>query len=245
MNFAGTDLTTKGLEVLRISGQTYMPQINSPLQPILNKAIVFTSTLQSRIIKVSVVVKKDSEADLKTALDDLMLILNPQLGEQTLYLDWPNALRYYTAKLTDMSDWDTSGGNFALADLTFTCADPMAYSTTQVDEDTLITSDTQTVTTTPGGSAIIRPVITITFTANDTITIENTDTGESVVFDTDGAAGSIVIDSDGYTVTGDVDGGFTGQLPRLLPGQLNTLTIKNAYGASNGNCNITYRDAYL
>lgn len=243
MKFAGTDLrTTYGLIVRSVSGWNGMPPITNPHDVIVDYGINFVSQLQPKVISLSVLVEAATESALKTALDNISLLLNPQLGAQALYLDWPNYNRYYTAKLQSISPWEIFS-TIARADIEFFCADPLAYSDTETHSDYDISgSDPKTETETPGGSAIIRDArFVISNPDSGDITLENTTTGDSITVTSDGT--DITIDSGEFTCAGAT--AFSGHFPRLLPGQANSITITGAGTGSNQGLDIYYRDAYL
>ena len=122
-----------------------------------------------------------------------------------------------------------------------------AYSTTETSSDFNIDADPDTIVETVGGTAITKPVWTLTAgeTLTDvTIKLENVTTDEELQW-----TGSLVdedeleIDSQYWTVkkNGTVDMNITGEFPRLIAG---SNLIKVTGLSTTGTLNITYRDSY-
>jgi phage-related protein len=131
--------------------------------------------------------------------------------------------------------------------IVFYAADPCAYKNTADSNNHTIATDPDEITETNGGTAAVRPVITITSDADHgetTVTITSVTTGEALAwtgtFDTDDV---LEIDCEEMVVklNGTVDMlEVEGEFPQLLPGS-NTIDTDGF----TGTLNFTYKDRYL
>ncbi len=245
MKFAGTDLGDYGMTVLLKGGDAGAPPLINPIDNVIDNGITYTSRLETRVISMSAVVSAASKALLATALDNIKLLLNPQLGEQALYLDFPPSYdRFYTAKLDSLPQYLIQG-TVAITDLSFVCADPLAYSDslTSVNKDlNALGSDPYDWNETPGGSAINRKAeFVITSPAVGTVILQNITTGDTLTMTSDGS--NITVDCDTFSCSGAT--AFSGHWPRLQPGTANNIKITGAGTGAGTELDLTYRDCYL
>ena len=196
-------------------------------------------------LRMNVVIQGTNAADVISNLDNVKKTLVSE-EEKELILD-SISTRYWNARLESL-DGDFVANTAWQGTLSFLCPDPLAYSTTETSSDFNIDADPKTITETVGGTAITKPVWTLTAgeTLSDvTIKLENVATGEELQW-----TGSLVdedtleIDCQYWTVkkNGTVDMNITGEFPRLTPG---ANSIKVTGLSTTGTLNITYRDAYL
>jgi len=249
MIFDEIDLIDYGLLVRKSSLSSFMPSIKTNYVEIADKAYDFRAYLSPRTINLDVVVTGTGEANLISKLDNISKLLNPAGGVKHLILDFPDD-RFYKAKLNNPIDWEIVTHKLARAELSFICPDPSGYSNSETSSDHNINADPKTVTETTGGTAYIEPVYTLTAgeALNDvTIKVENVDTEEELTWEGSLANGEEleidvamwIVKKEGVADMADV----SGQFPRLLPGQNNSIKVT---GFSNtGSLNIKYRNTYL
>jgi predicted phage tail component-like protein len=196
-------------------------------------------------LRMNVVIQGTNAADVISNLDNVKKTLVSE-EEKELILD-SISTRYWNARLESL-DGDFVANTAWQGTITFLCPDPLAYSTTETSSDFNIDADPDTIVETVGGTAIAKPVWTLTAgeTLTDvTIKLENVTTDEELQW-----TGSLVdedeleIDSQYWTVkkNGTVDMNITGEFPRLIAG---SNSIKVTAFSTTGTLNITYRDAYL
>lgn len=85
-----------------------------------------------------------SSADLRTKLDNLVYLLRPEQGDKAIKFDFI-ADRYWLGRLATPVAAPPIGDRSMVVDLDFVCADPLAYSTTLVTQETNVTASPQTV----------------------------------------------------------------------------------------------------
>jgi len=249
MIFDGTDLSDYGLTVKKSSLSSFMPPIRTSHVEIADKAYDFRAYLNPRTIRLDVVVTGTGEDNLISNLDNISKLLNPVAGVKHLTLDFPDD-RFYKAKIDSPIDWEIITHKLAKAELSFICPDPLGYDNSETSHDHNINADPKTVTETPGGTAYIEPVYTLTAgeALNDvTIKLENIDTGEEIQWQGSLAnteeleidVGLWIVKKEGTVDMADV----SGQFPRLLSGQSNSIKVTGF--STTGSLNIKYRDTYL
>jgi len=252
MQFNSLDLTGSdyNLKVLyQPTSLSYMPPLQTNVQPIGNKGYSFDTRLQPKIITLGVIVEGTSKANLQTRLDNLSRVLDPTQGVKSLILDYPDD-RYYQAKLSDKIDWTLHSDTIVTGTLVFIAPDPLAYDNSAVSSDHNIDADPDTVTETPGGTGWVSPVYT--FTAGEALTtisftLENVTTGEELIWvGTLANTDELEIDVENFTVKKEGSlsmTGVSGQFPRLQGGVANSIKVTNA--SNTGALNIAYRNRYL
>lgn len=251
MQFDSIDLSGANydLTVRSTSPSPFMPPVKRSHVEVADKAHDFRAYLRPKQISCDCTVTGDDATDLQANLDRISKLLNPTLGLKELILDFPSD-RYYNAKVSEKIEWEIITPKVAQGEITFICPDPLAYDNSQTSSDHNIDADPDTVTETPGGTAYIEPVYTLTAGENltdVTIKVENTDTGEELQWtgslaDTE----ELEIDVANWMVKKEGSASMatvTGEFPRLIPGTANH--IKVTAFSTTGTLNITYRDTYL
>ena len=249
MIFDSVDLSTYGLTAKQSSLASFMPPIKASHVEVGDKAYDFRAYLQPRIITLEVLVTGTSKANLISNLDNISKLLSPVEGVKHLTLDFPND-RFYKAKIQNSIDWEIITHKLAQAELSFICPDPLGYDNSETSHDHNINADPKTVTETPGGTAYIEPVYTLTAgeALNDvTIKLENINTGEEIQWQGSLAnteeleidVGLWIVKKEGTADMADV----SGQFPRLLPGQSNSIKVTGF--STTGSLNIKCRNTYL
>ena len=195
-------------------------------------------------LKIKVVIQGTNAADVISNLDNVKKTLVSE-EEKELILD-SISTRYWNARLESL-DGDFVANTVWQGTITFLCPDPLAYSTTETSSNFNIDADPKTITETMDGTAITKPVWTLTAgeTLTDvTIKLENVTTDEELQW-----TGSLVdedeleIDCKYWTVkkNGVSAMTITGEFPRLIAG---SNSIKVTGLSTTGTLNITYRDSY-
>ena len=243
LTFNSVALSTYGLSIKSSNAHV----LKQALAIIQTKDRGYLSSVQhpSRPFDFRVAVVGTGVADVISKLDNIKKTLGTETEHQ-LILDVINT-RYFNAILDDF-DGDFTAPACWEGSLSFICPDPLAYSTTETSSDFNIDADPDTITETVGGTAITKPVWTLTAgeTLSDvTIKLENVTTGEELQW-----TGSLVdedeleIDCKYWTVKKNSVSAMTitGEFPRLIAG---SNSIKVTALSTTGTLNITYRDAYL
>ena len=107
------------------------------------------------VIPIRCVVTGSTAADLWTKMDAIRTILDPQLGEKNLQLDWITD-RYWKALLGSSIEAGISGVYHKEFDMRFVASDSRAYSTTtRSSPDFTITTTPQTLTVESGPTAVV------------------------------------------------------------------------------------------
>ncbi|MDD4873401.1 MAG: phage tail family protein [Dehalococcoidales bacterium] len=241
--FNSVDLSDYDLSV--ISSNFFEFSQSLPYTQLQDYALIGGYKRNALGLKMNVVIQGTNAADVISNLDNVKKTLVGE-DEEQLILDSVNT-RYWNARLESL-DGEFVSNTIWQGTLTFLCPDPLAYSTTETSSDFNIDADPDTISETMDGTAITKPVWTLTAgeTLTDvTIKLENVITGEELQW-----TGSLVdedeleIDSANWTVklNGTSAMTITGEFPRLQPG---SNTIKVTAFSTTGTLNITYRDAYL
>jgi len=207
------------------------------------RAFATDSKIIPKTISLSVAVTAATVVTLKTNLDTIKRILNTQTDE-TLILDSLTD-RYWKARFKNLSGVFkvlTFDGN-----VEFLCLDPYAYGTSLISNDYDDAAEPATINETPGGTALIEPIFTLTSSVDDgaaDIKVNNTTLGMEIEWTGAITIGAkLEIDSSLWHVS--LDGvasmaTVSGQWPVLSPGVVNIIEV---YGFT-GNVNILYRNKY-
>jgi len=209
-------------------------------------SITGQSTREPKQIWSKFVVKGSSRAILDGYLDYIKMTLDGNV-ERTLVFDVLDD-RYFLCKLERFDGGYISPYVFQ-GDVQFMCADPLAYSTTLTSSDHVINADPITVTETTLGSAYIRPIYTLTATAElgaIVLKLENANTTEELQWD-DSISDTEVLEIDCENWKVELDGvasmtNISGQFPTLAPSAANSIVVT---GVSAATLNIQYRNRYL
>lgn len=237
-----------------LSPSSTIPTMSSPYNPGSYGGDRYPN---GREFGVGVLVSGSSASDLKSNLDNIMLVLNeaaPKKLEFGVQSD-----RYWMAQLSGGSEVRYVGNNEAEFDLHFFCPDPHAFadSATNVSDTAAASPHTTTVTSASHitGSAATRPIITLNPSNSPAdITIENDLTGETATYGTSyttGASNRIRLhcglfrwqtSTDSGSTWSDAMGSSSGTFFELLPGQDNDIIIT---GPTGGDIDIDFTNRYL
>ncbi len=242
LKFNGTELTNYGLTVKSFR-KPYNQQTGS-LQ-LLNRAYpLATVKLASQaVIQAEIIAEDDDE--LLEYEDNIKLALVTHTDGKLEVAQYPD--RYWMARLASPLEFIPIGLYQKAVNIVFDVFDPLAYANTATSSNHTIATDPDDLTETNGGTAPVRPTITITSNADHgetTVEIESATTGE--VFQWTGTFDNgdvLVIDCEKMYVTLNSTASMltTGpEYPHLEPGA----NIWNTSGFT-GTLNITYRDRYL
>jgi predicted phage tail component-like protein len=208
------------------------------------KSFATDSRIALKTITLDVAVTAASVTTLKTNMDTIRRLLNTQVDEH-LILDSQND-RYWNVRFKSLTG--RFKGIMFDGMIEFLALDPCAYDNSEVSNDYTDDEDPETIFETPGGSAIVEPVFTLTSTVNDgaaDIKVNNVTLGMEIEWTGAIAIGEeLVIDCAQWVVYLEAVESMStvsGQFPVLSPGVSNTLEI---YGFT-GNVNITYRNKYV
>ncbi|MCJ7829307.1 MAG: phage tail family protein [Dehalococcoidia bacterium] len=207
------------------------------------KAFATDSKIPPKTISLSVAVTAADVTTLKTNLDTIKRLLNTQVDEN-LILDSLSD-RYWIARFQRLAG--KFKGVMFEGNVDFLCLDPYAYGNSLISHDYAIAISPQTITETPGGTALIEPVFLLTSSAIATATrkVENHSLSMEISWGplAMGVGGILSIDSSLWHVT--LNGvasmaTVTGQFPVLSPGEANSIIVTGL----TGNLNITYRNKF-
>jgi predicted phage tail component-like protein len=241
-SFDGNDFSTYGLIVTGHNAP--INQITDSVQ-LQDKAYAGDSKIPAKTISLDIAITADDVDTLKTNLDTIKRLLNYQ-EDKHLILDSLSD-RYWGARFNGFSG-KIKNSLFTGA-MDFVCNDPYAYGA-EVSNDYTDNEEPETITETPGGSALIEPLYTLTSSVLDataSIRIRNETTGMEMTWGPGaiGVGGILSIDCTNWYVQMNgvasmllLSAGH--QFPLLTPGA-NTIKI---YGFT-GNVNITYRNKYI
>jgi predicted phage tail component-like protein len=245
LSFGGTALSTYGLYVT--SDDAYALSRLIETSQLQDKAFASSPKKEARTITLDVCIKGSSLSDLMSKVDNLKRVLMLGVTAEELILDILPS-RYFNALCSGFAPKIDTTTTMS-GTLSFLCADPRAYAVTPTSSDFNIDADPKTITETPGGSAYIQPVWTLTAggtLSSVTIKLENVTTDEELQWTGSLAAtDTLEIDSEHWTVKKngtDSMATVTGQFPRLSPGIANTITVTGF--STTGTLNISYRDTY-
>lgn len=245
--FNGIDMSAYGLTVTDNNASGY----EDSLEIIQTKSQGYISGeyMPARSLILDVFIQGTSIADLKTKLDDIVAVLRTGTEENLVLDDDPTKL--FSAHYKGKQKQSSVGLKNWQGTLSFLCPDPLAYSTTETSSNYDIDADPKTITETVGGTAITKPVWTLTAgeTLTDvTISLKNYSTDEELTWTGSLATGDeLEIDSATQYVkkNGTIDMAAVDpskKFPRLAVG-VNSITVTGF--STTGTLNITYRDAYI
>ena len=210
------------------------------------KAFATDSKIPPKTISLSVAVTAADVTTLKTNLDIIKRLLNTQVDEH-LILDSLSD-RYWLARFTGLTG--KFKGVMFDGNIDFLCLDPYAYGNSEISHDYPDNENPETITETPGGTALIEPVFVLTSSVIDataTIRVRNDTLGMEITWGPGaiGIGGILSIDCSLWHVTLNAIASMSlvaagSQFPILSPGEANIIKV---YGFT-GNVNITYRNKY-
>ena len=211
--------------------------------PLHYRAFATDSKVEAKPISLDITVTAASVTVLKTNIDTIKRLLNTQVDER-LILDSLSD-RYWWARFRSLTG-KFKGIRFE-GSVDFICLDPYAYDNNEVSPDYIDNEEPETIQVTPGGTALIEPVFTLTADGqqhgvtvkvkNDTLGMEiqwagDLENGEQLAFD----CSTWIVTLEGAASMSAV----SGQFPVLSPGVANQIEVYDF----TGNVNITYRNRY-
>lgn len=208
------------------------------------KSFATDSKIPPKRISLSVAVIAADITTLKTNLDTIKRLLNTQVDEN-LILDSLSD-RYWLARFIGLTG--KFKGVMFEGNVDFLCLDPYAYGNSAISHDYTDNENPETITETPGGTALIEPVFTLTSSVVDaaaTIRVRNNTLGMEITWGPGaiGIGGILSVDCSLWYVTLNGTASMAtvvGQFPVLSPSEANSLKV---YGFT-GNVNIAYRARY-
>jgi len=248
LEFNSVDLADYGLVVLNEGLPVNFEASSVQLE---NRGYSWNSVKVPRIITLDVAVVAASLTTLKSYLDSIKENLN-YYNAQELKLDIFSG-RYWNAKFQSFTGRIISPTYYS-GQLVFKADDPAAFSTTETTSGpTNVDADPKSIYITPGGSASIRPVYTLTAGAQittATIKMKNDNTSEEIEWgggsETIDNGEVLTIDCENWIVnlegTADMDT-VDGQFPVLVPNTTNEIIV-TGFGAA-GTLTTVYRDRYI
>jgi predicted phage tail component-like protein len=247
LSFGGTALSTYGLYVT--SDDAYISSQLIETSQLQDKAFASSPKKEARTITLDVCVKGSSLSDLISNIDSLKRVLMLGVTAEELILDILPS-RYFNALCSGFAPKIDTTTTMS-GTLSFLCADPRAYAVTPTSSDFNIDADPKTITETPGGSAYIQPVWTLT--AGETLTdaeiiLKNETTDETFTITLSMVDEDVLVinsqtfevELNGVNVIADMADAAV--FPRLSPGIANTITVTGF--STTGTLNISYRDTY-
>ena len=246
LSFDGNDLSDYELVVTSPDMNRFSQ--NVPSIQLQDRGYAFRPQRQPRLITVQFDVTGSTRSVLNSNLDTIKRILTTLVVKHLIFDTLTT--RYFNAIVQNFGGQYLSATLFR-GDMTFTCPDPVAYSTTETSSDFDIDADPKTITEVVDGSAFLLPVYTLVAGENlagITLLVENLTTLEelSIASLTMTNTEILVIDCERWLVTLESAAemsNVTGKFPRLEPNLTNSIKV-TAFGAL-GTLNITYREAYL
>jgi phage-related protein len=245
--FNSVDFSAYGLVVNDDDSPTASRDIKT--SQVLDTAYASIPLAQPKQVKLNVKVSADDLTTLTGYCDTIKRLLLLHKVVKELKLDTLSG-RYFNALCISV-DLQAVAPKVVSGSITFLCADPRAYAVTPTSSDHTIDADPKTITETPGGSAYIEPVWTLTAgetLSSATISLANETTGETMTLTISMVDEDVlVINSQTWEVTLNgtnvmADLASTHQFPQLSPSVANTITV-TGFGTT-GTLKITYRDTY-
>jgi predicted phage tail component-like protein len=238
--FNNVDMESYGLSVLKVPVPS---QQSASAVQLARVSYADDSIVPPMVLSLNVAVQGATQATVLGYLDSIKRYLNYQT-DKVLTLDFYTD-RYWNARFQSMQ------GEFKsplvwMGTIEFVCYDPYAYANSETSTDFTITTSPQTITATPGGSALIEPVFTLTASGTHTsvtIKINNSTLSQELVWTGTIPNGhELKIDSAFWIVylqTVASMSTVTGIFPLLTPGS-NSIIVTGF----TGNLNITYRNRF-
>jgi predicted phage tail component-like protein len=244
LTFNSVDLSTYGITITRIKdNQTSFKRGVTQLD---TRAYASKGKRESLKIDAEFILAGSSLSDVQDKLASIKSILTAvETGE--LIFDYRSEI-YYNAALDEI-DGENLTQKYISGTMSFLCADPYGYSTTETDQTDNITTDPKAVTITVGGSALTLPVFTLTAgeSLSGPISVKNNDTGEELVWDSSMVStDELEIDTEHWIVKKNGTASMTdvsGQFPRLLPGQDNHIVV-TGFGTT-GTLQTVFRSRFI
>ena len=244
LTFNSTDLSTYGVTITRIKdNQTSFKRDVTQLD---TRAHASNGKREALKIDAEFILIGTSLADVQDKLAGIKRILTAvETGE--LVFDYRSGV-YFNAALDEI-DGENLTQKCISGTISFLCADPYGYSTTETDQTDNITTDPKAVTVTAGGSAKTLPVFTLTAgeSLSGPISVKNNDTGEELVWDSSMVdTDELEIDTEHWVVKKNGTASMTdvsGQFPRLLPGQDNHIVV-TGFGTT-GTLQTVFRSRFI
>lgn len=189
-----------------------------------SKSVLTTAEYVSKQIPITAAITRSSRELLEASLDTLYSLL--QDFESTLDIRQSGADRRYQATVASVKIVNTKGG-YAKVGITFECSDPFG---TDLEQSTLLDGSTDTTGSATfqiavGGSAEVRPIITLEFDdltdgTDATVSVVNSQTGVGISVTRDWVNGD-VLEIDGQELAVRVNGidiNPDGKIPIFIPG---------------------------
>ena len=245
-SFDDVDLSAYDVYILKKPVRSTLPAARDRFVEIPGKhgGYYFGGMYDAKRFNVECVVKCLSRAALLTRLDEIAVLLDTRKGfKKLVFDDQPD--RYLMAKVVDRIDSRLNGG-IATLSLSFVAADAFAYGISEINDTRTVDETPETVTITPGGTAPIEPVITLTISGVcSNISIEHLEMGQTLTINESFVATDIVlIDTslwlvkiNGVVAMNNVSGMFI----TLKPSFNNSIKFLNTLCTAK----FTYRNRYL
>ncbi len=244
LSFNGTDLSTYGV-IITQSGDN-QTSFSRDVTQLDMRAFASAGKHEARRIESKFFLLGSSMADIQSKLASVKRILTAVETGQLVF-DYLSGI-YYNASLAQIDCQILSPKGLSGA-ISFICADPYGYSTTETNQTDNITTDPTAVTVTVGGSAKTLPVFTLTAgeSLSGPISVKNNDTGEELVWDSSMVStDELEIDTEHWIVKKNGTASMTdvsGQFPRLLPGQDNHIVV-TGFGTT-GTLQTVFRSRFI
>lgn len=245
LTYNSIDLSTYGLIIAGPSVALSQLLSADSLQ-LADRGYASRSLLPPKTMSIPIYVQASTEAYLKSYIDAIKRICGER-EEKELIFDFLDD-RYWMARLEGLNGRLVGPLTFQ-GTLVFVADDPLAYSTSETSSDHNVDADPDTIQETPGGTAYIKPVYTLTAGENlsgITLLVENIALEEELQWEGSLAiTEELEIDVVHFTVKkeGVEDmANVSGQFPRLIPNVVNYIKVTDF--SNTGTLNITYRDTY-
>jgi len=244
LTFNSIDLSTYGLTITQAGNNQTL--FSRALTQMDTRAFASKGKREALKIETNFLIIGTSLSDTQSKLATIKRILSSAETAQLVFDILPDV--YYNTSLEAidgqiLTPYGISGT------ISFICADPYGYSTTETDQTDNITTDPTAVTVTVGGSAKTLPVFTLTAgeSLSGPISVKNNDTGEELVWDSSMVdTDELEIDTEHWIVKKNGTASMTdvsGQFPRLLPGQDNHIVV-TGFGTT-GTLQTVFRSRFI
>ncbi len=226
LSFNGTDLSVYGITITQ--AKIHQTAFNRDVTQLDTRAFASHGKREARKISTEFVLVGSSLLDIHTRLASIKRLLTTVETGQLVF-DFIHGI-YYNAALDEIDAENLTQTSMSGV-ISFICADPYGYSTTETDQTDNIDTDPTAVSITVGGSAIALPVYTLTAgeSLSGPISVKNNDTGEELIWDNSLVdTDELEIDTEHWVVKKNGTESMTdvsGQFPRLLPGQDNHIVV--------------------
>lgn len=254
------DVSFDSIQLTSITGLSILD--TDPYAPALRKLNIFdiartnkgktsSAFYNQRVIKVGVIIQRDTRALLEQSIDSLMTILQG-LEKDLIVPQGVNTRRYICTLLASRIKKFTN--KTAWLDLEFTCSEHFGYDIplTTLLQVSGFTSGQKTDQLTVGGSAPWQvPIVTVTISAvtggtTKAVTIGNDATGQRVsVTRTWTALDVLIVNAYNQTVkVNGVEVAFSGAIPEWAPG-VGYLTYTDAFTSRTMSMTVQYYKRFV